>query len=193
MKSRLCETPPRMEPIQQDCNHRQLFRPYWDCPRLQSCNLVCHYSVPTLVRYLFCRMNKILALIWLPFVAGCRMTKFVKEEGVSLQNHVIATVNAADPIKCRWHCVDTQMCFSINVRKLPTGRVTCELNNSSKTADPQDLIPSAGSQYHQMAVSWSLPVSKYQFSLNNIFYISKISFRICWFISTILSSWCWIL
>ncbi|KAL9950355.1 hypothetical protein ACROYT_G042842 [Oculina patagonica] len=94
---------------------------------------------------------KWIALFWLPFVTGCRMTKFVKEEGVTLQNHVIATVNAADPIKCRWDCVDTPLCFSINVRKLLTGRVTCELNNSTKTADPQDLIPSTGSQYQQMA------------------------------------------
>ncbi|XP_078354451.1 uncharacterized protein LOC144639065 [Oculina patagonica] len=96
-------------------------------------------------------MNWIIALFWLPFIAGCRMTKFVKEEGLTLQNHVIATVSAADPIKCRWDCVDTPLCFSINVRKMPTGRVTCELNNSTKTADPQDLIPRAGSQYQQMA------------------------------------------
>ena len=82
------------------------------------------------------------------------MAKFVKEEDVALENHVIATVTAADPIKCRWDCVDTPLCFSVNVRKLEeTGRVTCELNNSSKTADLQDLIPSAGTQYHQMAVN----------------------------------------
>jgi len=81
------------------------------------------------------------------------MAKFVKEEGVALENHVIATVTAADPIKCRWDCVDTPRCFSVNVRKLgESGRITCELNNSSKTADPQGLIQSAGSQYHQMAV-----------------------------------------
>ena len=81
------------------------------------------------------------------------MAKFVKEEGVALQNHVIKTVTASAPIKCRWDCVDIPLCFSINVRKLPTGRVTCELNNSSKTAEPQDLISSAESQYHQMAVN----------------------------------------
>ena len=82
------------------------------------------------------------------------MAKFVTEEDVALENHVIATVIAADPIKCRWDCVDTPLCFSVNVRKLePTGRVTCELNNSSKTADPQDLLPSAGTHYHQMAVN----------------------------------------
>ena len=90
------------------------------------------------------------------------MAKFVKEEGVALQNHVIKTVTASALVKCRWDCVDIPLCFSINVRKLPSGRVTCELNNSSKTADPQDLIPSAGNQYQQMAaaVSGSLSVSK---------------------------------
>ena len=93
------------------------------------------------------------SLFWLPFVAGCRMTKFVQEEGVALQNHVIKTITAAAPVKCRGDCMDEPLCFSINVRKLPTGRVTCELNNSSKTADPHDFITSAGAQYHQMAVS----------------------------------------
>ena len=85
------------------------------------------------------------------------MAKFLKEEGVTLESHVIATVTAADPIKCRWDCVDTPLCFSVNVRKLGlTGRVTCELNNSSKTADPQDFMPSAGTQYHQMAVNLTI-------------------------------------
>ena len=96
---------------------------------------------------------KWLALFCLPFVTGCRMTKFVKDEDHALENHVIKTVTAIQPISCRWQCVDTPLCFSMNVRKLPTGWVTCELNNSSKTADPQDLIPSTGSQYHQLAVS----------------------------------------
>lgn len=81
------------------------------------------------------------------------MAKFVKEEGVALENHVIETVTASAAVKCRMECVDTPFCFSVNVRKTgATGRVTCELNNSSKTADPQDLIASAESQYHQMAV-----------------------------------------
>ena len=91
------------------------------------------------------------------------MTKFLKEEGVALQNHVIKTVDASAPVKCRWDCVEIPLCFSINVRKLPTGRVTCDLNNSSKTADPQDLIQSEESQYHQMAVSGSVSVSKRRF------------------------------
>ncbi|KAJ7363152.1 hypothetical protein OS493_011430 [Desmophyllum pertusum] len=79
------------------------------------------------------------------------MAKFVKQEGVALENHVITTVTATEPFTCSWQCVDTPLCFSMNVRKLQTGLVTCELNNSSKTADRQDLMPRAGSQYHQMA------------------------------------------
>ena len=81
------------------------------------------------------------------------MAKFVTEEGVALGGHVIVTVTAPAAIKCRMDCVDTPFCFSVNVRRMElTGQVTCELNNSSKTADPQDLIASAESQYHQMAV-----------------------------------------
>ena len=109
--------------------------------------------------YLIIRVNfnfrmKWIVLLWLPFVAGCRIrTKFVKQEGVALENHVITTVTATEPSECSWECVDTPLCFSMNVQKLQTGLVTCELNNSSKTADPQDLMPKAGSQYQQMAVS----------------------------------------
>ena len=81
------------------------------------------------------------------------MAKFVTEEGVALENHVIETVTASAAMKCRMECMDKPFCFSVNVPRMgPTGRVTCELNNSSKTADPQDLTASAESQYHQMAV-----------------------------------------
>ena len=111
---------------------------------------------------------KWLALFWLPIVAGCRMTKFVKEEGMALENHVIKTVTAFQPLACRWQCVDTPLCFSMNVRKLPTGWVTCELNNSSKSADPQDLISSTGSQYHQMAVS-KMVLFSYSVYFNDLF------------------------
>ena len=99
---------------------------------------------------------KWLVIFWFPFVTGCKIARFFKEEDVALENHVIETVTASAPIKCRIQCVNRPFCFSVNVRKLPTGWVTCELNNSSKTADPQDLLPSAESQYHQMAVRGSL-------------------------------------
>ena len=96
---------------------------------------------------------KWIAILWLPLVTGCKTAKFVKEEGVALVNHMITTVTASAAIKCRMDCVDTPFCFSVNVRRMgPTEQVTCELNNSSKTADPQDLMASAESQYHQMAV-----------------------------------------
>ena len=96
---------------------------------------------------------KWLSLFWLPLVAGCKRTKFTKEDGMALKNHVIETVTVFQPVACHWQCVDSPLCFSVNIRKLPNGWVTCELNNSSKTADPQDLQPSIGSQYHQLTVS----------------------------------------
>ena len=101
---------------------------------------------------------KWLSLFWLPLVAGCKRTKFTKEDEMALKNHVIETVTVFQPVACHWQCVDSPLCFSVNIRKLPNGWVTCELNNSSKTADPQDLQPSIGSQYHQLTVSRENPV-----------------------------------
>ena len=100
-----------------------------------------------------------MTLFYLPLVvAGCRTVKFIKEEGVALQIHVIKTVSDSKPISCGWQCADTPLCFSMNVRRLPNGRVTCELNNSSKTADQQNFILSAGSQYHQLAVMHAITI-----------------------------------
>ena len=96
---------------------------------------------------------KWLSLFWLPLVAGCKIANFTKEDGMALKNHVIETVTVFQPVACHWQCVDSPLCFSVNIRKQLNGWVTCELNNSSKTADPQDLVPSIGSQYHQMKVS----------------------------------------
>ena len=94
-----------------------------------------------------------MALFYLPLVAArCRTVKFFKEEGVALQNHVIKTVTDSNPISCGWQCADTPLCFSMNVRRLPNGWVTCELNNSSKIADPRDLISSPGSHYYEPPV-----------------------------------------
>ncbi|RMX47974.1 hypothetical protein pdam_00005314, partial [Pocillopora damicornis] len=87
---------------------------------------------------------KWLSLFWLPLVAGCKRTKFTKEDGMALKNHVIETVTVFQPVACHWQCVDSPLCFSVNIRKQLNGWVTCELNNSSKTADPQDLVPSIG-------------------------------------------------
>ena len=98
-------------------------------------------------------MQLIMALFYLPLVAArCRTVKFFKEEGVALQNHVIKTVTDSNPISCGWQCADTPLCFSMNVRRLPNGWVTCELNNSSKIADPRDLISSPGSHYYEPPV-----------------------------------------
>lgn len=93
-----------------------------------------------------------ISLLFVPYMAGCKMAKFVREEGYALENHVLKTVTADQPIKCELDCVDTPLCFSINVhaQKLPSGWITCDLNNSSRTADPVDLVLKAGYRYHQM-------------------------------------------
>ncbi|CAH3015927.1 unnamed protein product [Porites evermanni] len=85
--------------------------------------------------------------------AGCRMTRFFKEENVVLRNHVIKTVTVDHPIKCQEECLDIPLCFSVNVHlhQGSSGRFTCDLNNSSKTAGPMDLVPNDGCQYRQMA------------------------------------------
>lgn len=116
---------------------------------------------------------KWITLLCVPFVAGCRMTKFTKEEGAALENHVIKTVTANHPMKCEQHCVGIPLCFSINVhaQKLPSGWVTCDLNNSSKTADPQDLVPKAGYRYHQMTVR-ALAVGMNSEKANNMHVLS---------------------
>ena len=82
------------------------------------------------------------------------MAKFIREEGAALENHVIKTVTANHLMKCDWDCVGIPLCFSVNVhaQKLPSGWVTCDMNNSSRTADPQDLVPKAGYEYHEMTV-----------------------------------------
>ena len=148
--------------VKTDARHQIVAPPSSPAAMARHCALA---SAPSRLRARFFPYLISTWCIWEWGAPGENSTKFVKEEGVALQNHVIKTVTASAPIKCRWDCVDIPLCFSINVRKLQTGRVTCELNNSSKTADPQDLISSPESQYHQMAVSRSLLISKYQFSL----------------------------
>ena len=95
-----------------------------------------------------------ICLVFVPLITACRMSRFTKEENVALENHLIKIVTADRPIKCREDCLDTPSCFSVNVhaQKLSSGWVTCDLNNSSKTADPQDLVPKRGYQYLPMAV-----------------------------------------
>ena len=93
-------------------------------------------------------------LVFVPLITACRMSRFTKEENVALENHLIKIVTADRPIKCREDCLDTPSCFSVNVhaQKLSSGWITCDLNNSSKTADPEDLVPKRGYQYLPMAV-----------------------------------------
>ena len=94
-------------------------------------------------------------LMCISLVAGCRMGKFVKQEGIALENHVISVVTADHPVKCKQDCLDTPLCFSINVhaQTLPSGWVKCDLNNSTRAANPENLVQRAGYWYHQMTVS----------------------------------------
>lgn len=84
--------------------------------------------------------------------AGCLQYKFIKEHGVSLENHVMKSIPNILPYTCRSLCVHTPFCFSVNMKMKQGPKVTCELNNSSRVADPQDFKSEAGSEYHQMAV-----------------------------------------
>ena len=83
----------------------------------------------------------------------CAQYKFLKEHDVSLENHVMKSIPDILPYACRSLCVHTTFCFSVNMKvKQGSSYVTCELNNSSRVADPQDVISEAGSEYQQMAV-----------------------------------------
>ena len=102
-------------------------------------------------------MTWVTLLLLVPVIAckGCRMSRFFKEENVVLRNHVIKTVTVDHPIKCQEECLNIPLCFSVNVHphQGSSGQITCDLNDSSKTADPKDLVPNDGYQYRQMAVS----------------------------------------
>ena len=74
---------------------------------------------------------------------------------VVLRNHVIKTVTVDHPIKCQEECLNIPLCFSVNVHphQGSSRQITCDLNDSSKTADPKDLVPNDGYQYRRMALS----------------------------------------
>ena len=83
----------------------------------------------------------------------CLQYKFLNERDVSLENHVMKSIPDILPYACRLLCAHTTFCFSVNMKtKQGSNYVTCELNNSSRVADPLDVIYEAGSEYHQMAV-----------------------------------------
>ena len=87
---------------------------------------------------------------------GCLHYKFVNEYGFALKNHLIESIPNIPPFSCRSLCAQKPLCFSVNMKSRHRFKVTCELNNSSKAADPQDFQAEAGSEYEQMAVSFEL-------------------------------------
>ena len=113
----------------------------------------------------------------------CLQYKFLKEHGVSLENHVMKTIPDILPYACRSLCVHTTFCFSVNIkRKQGSSFVTCELNNSSRVADPQDVIYEAGSEYHQMAVRSLFRFVVLYYTVNwrfpNYFVFSEMTFSV---------------
>lgn len=107
---------------------------------------------------------------------GCLQYKFLKEHDVSLENHVMKSVPDILPYACRSLCVHTTFCFSVNMKtKQGSNYVTCELNNSSRVADPQDVISEAGSEYHQMAVS---ALFCFVWKLSKLFYVFQNRFSL---------------
>jgi len=87
-------------------------------------------------------------------VNTCEIYRFDAEQNKEFVNHVIKTMTTNMKELCRDSCVSLSQCFSINVRpsQFP-GFVDCDLNNSSKKANPGSLVTKDRSEYHQMVVS----------------------------------------
>ncbi|XP_031574053.1 uncharacterized protein LOC116307875 [Actinia tenebrosa] len=92
----------------------------------------------------------ILLLMHICIVHACEKYSFVKEQDVEFKDHVISTMTTPYVELCWDKCVWIMNCFSINVRVNSFGMFECDLNNSSKKASPGSLVPTQGSQYHQM-------------------------------------------
>ena len=85
---------------------------------------------------------------------ACEKYRFVQEQDKEFKDHVITAITTPYVETCWAKCVWIMNCFSINVRNTSFGTVKCELNNSSKKASPESLVPTQGSQYHQFGVSF---------------------------------------
>lgn len=95
----------------------------------------------------------VLLLIRFSLVECCGTFRFKTEDGVALAGHVISKITTNWPIKCHLECVNFATCMSVNTRQNEAGKTICEMNNSSKAANPQDMEPRPGYQYRQMTVS----------------------------------------
>ncbi|KAK3734511.1 hypothetical protein QZH41_020434 [Actinostola sp. cb2023] len=85
------------------------------------------------------------------FANSCEIYCFEDEQNKAFENHVIKTMTTSMKELCRGACVWLHKCFSINVRPSKfQGFVECDLNNSSKKANPGSLVTRAGSEYHEM-------------------------------------------
>ncbi|XP_031557614.1 uncharacterized protein LOC116294204 [Actinia tenebrosa] len=92
----------------------------------------------------------LLVALYLCIIDSCEIYKFVASENQKLEGHVITTVVHSIVNLCWNDCVWMSWCMSINVRPTNYGTVECDLNNSSKGANPGNLVSSQGFQYHEM-------------------------------------------
>jgi len=94
-----------------------------------------------------------LSLVAVRTVSGCEIYSFVLSDGSqALEGHVIKTMSAAYMDFCWNDCVWWSWCFSINVRQNIDRTFECELNNSSKIANPHKMVSRKGWSYYEMQV-----------------------------------------
>jgi hypothetical protein len=91
--------------------------------------------------------------IYLSTIDSCEIYKSVESEDHALEGHVITTIVRSLVSVCWAKCAALSWCFSINVRPTNHGTIECDLNNSSKRANPGSMVPRQGSQYHEYGVS----------------------------------------
>jgi len=72
---------------------------------------------------------------------------FFKDIGFALVGHVIDTRSHVQPYDCLWSCKANPSCFSVNIERVKQGPYRCELNNSTKEADRDNLIEKPGFEY----------------------------------------------
>lgn len=81
----------------------------------------------------------------------CSSIPFFKANGFALIGHVINS-SYSNPDSCLWHCKANAKCFSVNTKKITRGTYLCELNNSTKDAEPGHLVDNPGFEYREFSL-----------------------------------------
>ena len=83
--------------------------------------------------------------------ACSRELSFSRHQGQALIGHVFKSL-PLNSAQCHKLCAQSVACFSVNVFRDSSGRVTCELNKSTKTASPEDVEERTGYEYNELEV-----------------------------------------